>query len=153
VGWLLVIAGILLLVFFFAAMSRRAKQRAAVRGLRRHFPEIARDRLVSNFPDLDPVLDAVTLRILFDWILAQAYCRTNSRGFGDLMRWEIENGEAAMADILESVTIDAVNRLPRSALAVIDGSTGGRAYAAILIEHSITEAGARIAPQLERDYV
>ena len=150
--WLLIVAGVLVLLLVFAATNRRAKQRAAVRGLRTHFPRIARQRLVGNFPELDPVLDQTTLRLLFDWMLAQAYCRTNSRGLGDLMRWETENGKAAMAGMLEGLTADAVERLPRPALQVIDESQG-RMLAAVIIEQSISEAGARIAPQLERDYV
>ena len=147
------LAGGALLLFFVVAMSRRAKQRAAVRGLQREFPRIARQRLVSNFPDLDPLLDQLTLRMLFDWMLAQAYCRTNTDGFGELMQWQIERGDDAMARILDGVTADAVQRLPGAALRVIDAAPEGRAFAAILIEHSLAEAGTRISPQLQRDSV
>ena len=150
--WLWLIAGALLLLFI-VAMSRQAKQRTTVRGFQREFPRIARQRLVSNFPALDPVLDQMTLRMLFDWMLAQAYCRTNTDGFGELMQWQIERGDEAMAEMLGGLTIDAVQRLPHPARQIIDAAPGGRAYAAILIEHSLAEAGARISPQLERDSV
>ena len=148
--WLWLVAGVLLLVFV-AAMSRRAKHRATVRGFQQEFPRIARQRLVGNFPELDPVLDQITLRMLFNWMLAQAYCRTNTAGFGELMQWQKARGDEAMAEMLGDLTIAAVERLPRPALQVIDSASGGRAYAAILIEHSLAEAGARISPPLERE--
>ena len=150
--WIAIALGVAVLLFFMAAMSRRAKQRAAVHGLRREFPPIARQRLVGSFPELDPLLDEMTLRMIFDWMLAQAYCRTKSRGFGDLMRWQIENGEAAMSAFIDSLANQAVTKLPRPALQVIDAADGRR-LAAVVIENSLTEAGARIAPELERDYV
>jgi len=151
--WLLIlIAVIVVLVFLGAAMSRRGKQKAAVRGLRREFPPIAYRRLVGSFPDIEPAISESMLRALFDWILCETYRRTGAHGFGDLMRWEIENGSGALGSITFTVSEEAVTRLPAPARRIIDASEG-RTLAAILIDDSLTEAGAKIAPALERDYV
>jgi hypothetical protein len=42
-----------------------------------------------------------------------------------------------------------VDRLPAPALAIIDKSEG-RFLAGVILEHSLTEAGARITPELEK---
>jgi hypothetical protein len=150
--WLVIIAAIVLLLFMLAAMSRRAKQRAAVRGLRQEFPRIAYQRLVGSFPDIEPAIGEPMLRSLFDWMLCETYRRTNTSGFGDLMRWEIENGSDELGHIIFKISEEAVGKLPAPARKVIDGADG-RIVAALVIENSLTEAGARIAPRLERDYV
>ena len=140
--WVLILAALIGL-FLLAAYGQRQKQRAAVAGLRAHFPPIARMRLVAACPGLDPILRETELRLLFDWILLQLYGRTGSPGFGELMQWTIEHGEAESLQLLAEVTRDAVDRLPSPALAVIDGCQG-RTLAAVLIDQSITEAGERI---------
>lgn len=150
--WIIVIVAAMLLLFMFAAMSRRAKQRAAVRGLRQEFPKIAYQRLVGSFPEIEPAIGEPMLRALFDWMLCETYRRTNTSGFGDLMRWEIENGSDELGSIVFAISEEAVGKLPAPARKVIDASDG-RMLAALVIENSLTEAGARIAPRLERDYV
>ena len=150
--WLVGIAAALVLLFFFAAMSRRAKQKAAIRGLRREFPGIAFRRLVGSCPEIEPTIGEPMLRSLFDWMLCETYRRTNTSGFGDLMRWEIENGSDELGYIVFKVSEEAVRKLPAPARKVIDAADG-RLLAALVIENALTEAGARIAPGLERDYV
>lgn len=145
--WIILLAVALLAV---AAFKRRPKRQSAVSRLRAHFPRIAHQRLVGNFHELDPILDQATLRMLFDWMMAQAYCRTGSDGFGELMHWQSEHGEAQMNAMLEEVIRDSVDILPQPALRVID-VYGGREFAAILIGHSLTEAAAKIAAPAERD--
>ena len=149
--WLLIIGGIAL-VFWLASQGRKAKQRAAVDGLRDHFPPIARMHLVAACPGLDPVLKETELRLLFDWILIQLYRRTGSSGFGDLMRWSVEHGPAEATSLTADISLEAVERLPQPVLAVIDGCQG-RAVAAVLIDQSLNEAGARVQPELDRKYV
>ena len=145
---LLWIAAALALILLGVAMARRLKRRPPVLGLKIHFPQIARSRLVGNFPELDPHLDKTTLRLLLEWMLCEACRRTNSRDLDGLMRWQMDNGEQATGDLIASVTTDAVGRLPASALQVIDAAQG-RAFAAVVIEHSIVEAAARSNPQAE----
>lgn len=146
--WIILLAVALLAV---AAFKRRPKKlQSAVSRLRAHFPRIAHQRLVGNFHELDPILDQATLRMLFDWMMAQAYCRTGSDGFGELMRWQAEHGEAQMNAMLEAVIRDSVDVLPQPALRVID-THRGREFAAILIGHSLTEAAARVAPARDVD--
>jgi hypothetical protein len=132
-------------------VDRRARQRAAVRGLRREFPRIAFRRLVGSFPEIEPAIGEPMLRSLFEWILCEIYRRTGTSGFGDLMRWEIENGSDELGDIAFKVSEEAVGKLPAPARKIIDTSEG-RTLAGMIIDDSLTEAGSRIAPQLERDY-
>ena len=138
--WLLII-GAIMLVFLVASASRRAKQRAAVRGLREHFPHIARLRLVAACPGLNGLLDEASLRILFDWMLIELYRRTGTSTFGELMRWHIEN-QGRADDLMAAVTRDAVGRLPAPVLAEID-DCGGRSMVAVIIDESLVEAGRR----------
>lgn len=149
--WLWIAIGTAL-ILLGVAMSRRMERRSPVRGLKAHFPRIARSRLVGNFPELDPLLDQLTLRLLLDWMLCEACRRTNSRDLDDLMRWQTEAGEQATGELIASVTTDAVGRLPKTALRVIDAAQG-RAVAAVVIEHSIVEAAARSSPQAEVERV
>ena len=145
--WLLIIGAIVLL-FLFASASRRAKQRAAVCGLREHFPHIARLRLVAACPGLDGLLDEASLRMLFDWMLIELYRRTGTSTFGELMLWHIDNpgrADGLMAD----VTRDAVERLPAPVLAEID-SCNGRSMAAVILDESLIEAGRRTGPVASR---
>jgi len=138
--WLLII-GAIVLVFLVASAGRRAKQRAAVRGLREHFPHIARLRLVAACPGLNGLLDEASLRILFDWMLIELYRRTGTSTFGELMRWHIEN-QGRADDLMAAVTRDAVGRLPAPVLAEID-DCGGRSMVAVIIDESLVEAGRR----------
>jgi hypothetical protein len=90
--------------------------------------------------------------MLFDWILLQFYGRTQTSGFGDLMRWTIEHGEGETLELVSEVTRDAVDRLPAPVLQVIDACEG-RVLAGVLIDQSLSESGRRIEPGLNRDYV
>ncbi|HXH52991.1 MAG TPA: hypothetical protein VNH53_06135 [Sphingomicrobium sp.] len=145
--WLLII-GAIVLVFLVASAGRRAKQRAAVRGLREHFPHIARLRLVAACPGLNGLLDEASLRILFDWMLIELYRRTGTSTFGELMRWHIEN-QGRADDLMAAVTRDAVGRLPAPVLAEID-DCGGRSMVAVIIDESLVEAGRRTGPVASR---
>lgn len=147
-GWLLLILAVAAL-FWFASLGRKAKQRAAVDGLRREFPRIARLRLVAACPELDGLVQEAELRLLFDWILLQLYGRTGASGFGELMQWSIARGEGATTRLTAEISAQAVERLSRPVLAEID-RCGGRSLAAVLIDQSLTEAGQRIAPGLDR---
>ena len=140
---------IVVILFVLASMGRKAKQKAAVRGLRVHFPPIARRRLVGNFPNLDPILNESALGTVFDWILAEMYRRTGTSDFGKLMQWIIKHGEGHAWELMNQVSRDAVDRLASDALQVID-SCAGRAYAGYLLEQSLTEAGERTQPALDR---
>jgi hypothetical protein len=144
--WLL---AAIVLLFVLAALSRRARQQAAVRGLRTHFTAIARMRLSAAFPGLDGVLADADLERLFDAILADMYRRAGVGRFGDLMRWSVEQGEAVTAAMAAEVARDAVDRLPPPALAVID-RCDGRIMAGVIIDEVLTESGSRIAPQLKK---
>ena len=149
--WFAILAGLLLLLIA-ASLSRRGKQREAVAGLRDHFPAIARMRLIAACPGLDPLLQETELRLLFDWILLQMYRRTNSPGFGALMRWTIEHGQTESIAMVANVTREAVERLPSPVLRVIDGCQG-RVLAAVILDEALSEAGERIGPELNRKYV
>lgn len=138
--WLLIIGAVVLL-FMFASARRRAKQRAAVRGLRQHFPHIARLRLVAACPGLDGLVDEASLRMLFDWMLIELYRRTGTSKFGELMRWHIDNPGRA-DELMANVTRDAVDRLPAPVLAEID-TWKGRSMAAVILDESLIEAGRR----------
>ena len=149
--WILVIACVVAL-FAIASASRRAKQRAAVAGFRRHFPPIAWMRLAAACPQLEGVLRETELRLLFDWILIHLYRRTGSSGFGELMQWFVEHDTPECLQLVGDVSREAVDRLPQPVLRVIDGC-GGREYAAVMIDQSLTEAGERIGPALNRNHV
>jgi hypothetical protein len=146
--WPILIGGAVIL-FAGAAMSRRAKQRAAVAGLRRHFPGIARMRLVAACPGLAEMLDDPMLTNLFDWIMAESYRRSGVGGFGELMRWSVEHGEAQATALVAEVAREAVDRLPEPALAVLDGC-GGRVFAGVMLDDALSEAGRRTGPELEK---
>ncbi len=146
--WPFLVGGAVLL-FAGAALSRRAKQRAAVAGLRRHFPGIARMRLVAACPGLGGMLDDEMLGELFDWIMAETYRRAGVAGFAELMRWSVEQGEARAAALVAQVARDAVDHLPDQVLTVLDGC-GGRVFAGVMLDDAFTEAGRRTAPALEK---
>jgi hypothetical protein len=150
-GWLLLLLAVAAL-FWLASIGRKAKQREAVAGLRREFPRIARLRLVAACPGLDGVLGEAELRMLFDWILLQSYGRTRTSDFGDLMRWSVEHGSVETTALTADISREALERLPQPVLAVIDDCQG-RQVAAVLIDQSLTEAGERISPELNRKYV
>jgi len=143
------VAAILVLLFVLASWSRKAKQRAAVRGLRQHFPPIARMRLAAAFPGIEPALSEQLLALQFDWILHAMCRRAGVSGFAGLMRWSVEQGQEATAMLSAEVARAAVDRLSPPALAIIDKSDG-RLLAGVILEHSLTEAGARVTPDLER---
>jgi hypothetical protein len=146
--WLLLILAVAAL-FGLASLGRKAKQKEAVAKLRREFPRIARLRLVAACPGLDGVLGDAELRMLFDWILLRVYGRTGTSQLGELMQWSIEHGAAETTALTADVSREAVERLPRPVLAVIDDCQG-REVAAVLIDQSLTEAGERIGPGLNR---
>jgi hypothetical protein len=146
------IAAALLLIFLLASWGRKQKQKAAVTGIRIHFPHIARLRLVAACPGLDGVLQEMELRMLFDWILLQLYGRTRTSDFGDLMRWTIEHGEGETLELVSEVTREAVDRLSSPVLQVIDNCEG-RVFAGVLIDQAVSESGRKIAPELDENYV
>lgn len=141
-----------ILVCLLASWSRKQKQKAAVAGIRTHFPHVARLRLIAACPGLDGVLQETELRMLFDWILLQLYGRTRTADFGDLMRWTIEHGESESLQLVSDVSREAVDRLPSIVLQVIDGCQG-RVLAGVIIDQSLSEAGERISPELARKYL
>jgi hypothetical protein len=142
------IAALLILLFVLASWRRRAKPGAAVRGLRRLFPEIARLRLSAAFPGIEPALSEHLLALQFDWIF-HAMCRhAGVTGFAGLMRWAVEQGEAATGMLSSEVARAAVDRLPAPALAIIDKSDG-RLLAGVIIEQCLTEAGGRTVQDLQ----
>ena len=149
--WLLLILAVAAL-FWLASIGRKAKQRAAVAGLRREFPRIARLRLVAACPGLDGVLSDADLRMLFDWILLRIYGRTSTSNFGELMRWSVEHGETETTALTADISREAVELLPKPVLTAIDACQG-RELAAVLIDQALTEAGERIRPELNRKYV
>jgi hypothetical protein len=149
--WLWLAAAIALLLWF-AALSRKRKQRAAVAGLRAEFPPIARMHLVAACPKLDGVLDEASLRMLFNWMLIELYRRTGSSGLGELMQWSIETGEVESRRLVAEVSRAAVDRLPQPVLAIID-ECGGRTVAGVLLDDALNESGRRIGPELNRKYV
>lgn len=144
-GWLLLILAVVAL-FWLASIGRKAKQHEAVSKLKREFPRIARLRLVAACPSLDGVLADAELRMLFDWILLRLYGRTSTSDLNELMQWSVKHGEAETTALTADVSREAVERLPRPVLAVIDDCQG-RAIAAVLIDQSLTEAGERIRPE------
>ena len=144
--WLIVV---IVLLFTLASFGRKQKQRTAVAGIRRHFPGLARMRLIAACPQLEGVLDEGSLRMLFDWILIAMYRRTGASGLGELMQWSIGKGEVEAARLTAEVTREAVDLLPQPVLTVID-ECGGRTVAGVLIDEALTEAGRRYAPKLKR---
>jgi len=144
-----ILVGAAVILFAGAAMSRRAKQRAAVAGLRRHFPGIARMRLVAACPDLADQIDEPMLAELFDWMMEESYRRAGVAGFAELMRWSVEHGETESTALIAEVAREAVDRLPELGLAVLDGC-GGRVFAGVMLDDALTEAGRRVGPELER---
>ena len=148
--WFLVVIAVVLL-FVLASLGRKARQRSALHGLRAEFPRIARLHLVAACPALDGVLRDAELRLLLDWMLIELCRRTGASGFDELMRWSLRHGEAETTGLTADVSREAVDRLPRPVLAVLD-DCGGRAFASVLLDQSLTEAGQRIAPKLRRGY-
>ena len=147
-GWLLLILAVAVL-FWLASLGRKTKQREAVTKLRHEFPHIARLRLVAACPGLDGGLGEAELRMLFDWILLKLYGRTGTSNIGELMQWSMKHGEAETTALTADVSREAVERLPQPVLAVIDDCQG-REVAAVLIDQSLTEAGERIRPKVDR---
>ena len=141
-AWVAILAAVILLLFV-AAFARKRRQNATVDALRAHFPHIARMRLVSACPGLEPVLQETELRMLFDWIMLQLYGRTGSPGYRELIQWTLEHGEGESLQLIAEVTGDAVDHMTAPALEVID-ACGGRALAAVLLDQSLSEAGQRI---------
>jgi hypothetical protein len=86
------VAAFIVLLFLLASWSRKAKQRAAVRGLREQFPRIARMRLTAAFPGIEPALSEPLLALQFDWILHAMCRRAGVSGFAGLMRWAVVEG-------------------------------------------------------------
>ena len=140
--WLLILAAIGILVAL-ASIGRRQKQRGAVRGLRTQFGHIARLRLVAACQGLDGVLDEADLRFVFDWILIELCRRTGTSNLGELMQWPVTHGERALTTMTSEVTRQAVDRLPRPALAAIDACEG-RTVAGVILDEALTEAGQRV---------
>ena len=143
------ILAFLVLLFVLASLSRKAKQRAAVRGLREQFPLVVRLRLAAAYPGIDGMLGEPQLGLLFDWIMAEMYRRAGVGGFAGLMRWAVVHGDGATTELSAQVSRAAVDRLPPPALAVIDQS-GGRLLAGVILDQALTESGTRIAPRLEK---
>jgi predicted tellurium resistance membrane protein TerC len=146
--WLLIIAAIVMLVLL-ARLGRHQKQRAAVAGIRRHFPAIARMRLIAACPGLEAVLQDAELRLVFDWILIEMYRRTGTSGLAQLMQWATKKGEAETERLTGEVAREAVDRLPQPVLAVIDDCEG-RTVAGVILDEALTEAGHRFAPELRK---
>lgn len=149
---MLAIFALLVGLVAFAAMSRRAKQRAAVRGLRSQFPPIARAKLAAFFPSAAALLSDRLLQALFDWILQEMFRRTRTQSFGRLMQWAIENG-SQIEPLTSEIARAAVDRLPAPVLQKIDGESFGRDLAGGMIKNALDEAGTRIGPELNRKYV
>ena len=150
-AWLWVAVAVVLIILL-ASYSRKRKQKAAAAAFRTHFPHIVRLRLVAACPGLDGVLQETELRMLFDWILIQLYGRTSTSGFGELMQWTIDHGEAESLQLVAEVTRDAVDHLSAPVLDVIDGC-GGRTLAAVILDQALSESGRRLGPELNRKYV
>ena len=147
-GWLLLILAVAAL-FWLGSTGRKTKQTEALAKLRREFPRIARLRLVAACPGLDDVLGDAELRMLFDWILLRLHGRTRTSNLAELMQWSLKHGEAETTALTADASREAVERLPQPVLAVIDGCKG-REVVAVLIDQSLTEAGERISPELDR---
>ena len=146
--WLWIAVSVIL-ILLLAFYTRQRKQKAAVAALRTHFPHIARLRLVAACPGLDGLLQETELRMLFDWILIQLYGRTSTSGFGELMQWTIDHGEAESLQLVAEVTRDAVDHLSTPVLEVID-DCGGRTLAAVILDQALSESGRRFSPELKR---
>ena len=140
--WLILAIAVL---FALASFGRKQKQREVASRIRRHFPPLARMRLVAACPGLDDRLDEASLRMIFDWILIQMYRRTGTSGFGELMQWSIEKGETEARRLTGEVTHEAVDRLPQPVLEIIDRCQG-RTFAGVLFDEALTEAGQRALP-------
>lgn len=143
---------LLLGIVVLAALSRRAKQRAAVQGLRSQFPPIAREKLAAAFPPLAELLSQQQLAATFDWILTEMFRRTRSRDFAMLMRWAVENG-LQVGTLTSEVARAAVDRFPAQLLDEIDRHSHGRTLAGGLLDSALSQAGTRIGPELNRKYV
>jgi hypothetical protein len=146
--WPVLIGGAALL-FAGAALSRRAKQRAAVAGLRREFPRIARMRLVAACPSLEGVIDEAMLRRVFDWMLIEMFRRAGVSSFGELMRWSVKQGEVETAWLAVQVTDEAARNLPLPVRSEID-RCGAGIMTSVILNDALTEAGQRISPELEQ---
>ena len=148
--WLLGGAGGVVLL---AALDRRRRQQKQQTGaaarLRRQFPRIARMRLVGACPALDTHLRDHHLERIFDWVVDQLCRRSGACNFTALLEWATEQGQPAMNTLASDVSRDAVERLPRRALAIID-DCHGRAYAAAVLDLSLSEAAHRAAPDVTK---
>ena len=137
-------------IALLAAFSRRQEQeRTAVAGLRRHFPRIARMRLVAACPDLERHLHDASLERVFDWMVEEMCQRSGACDFPALMHWAVQRGQPEMDSLSFDVTRDAVEQLPRRALKIID-SCHGRTYAAAVFDLALSEAGQRTSPELKQ---
>ena len=137
--WLSVAAAVVI-ALVVAIYARQRKQRATVAAFRTRFPHIARLRLVAACPGLDGILQETELRMLFDWIFLQLYGRTHTSGYGELMQWTVEHGEAESLQLVAEVTREAVDRFSSPVLEVIDGCEG-RTVAAVILDQSLSESG------------
>jgi len=123
-------------------LVRKRSERAAIASIRARFPHVARLRLIAACPDLDGKLGEAELRMIFDWILIQLHGRTHTSGYRELLAWTAEHGEAESLDLLANVTREAVDRLPRPVLKVIDACEG-RIVAGVILDQALGESGRR----------
>lgn len=147
-GWLL----LLLVVIALLLLARTGKKRRtgdAAATIRSRFAPLARMRLVAACPGLDDVLDEASLRMLFDWIVTRLHRHAGTSDLDGLMRWSISAGETEARRLTAEVARDAVDRLPRPALDVID-QCGGRTFAAVIIDEALGEAGHQAATSASR---
>lgn len=146
--WIIGGAGGLALLAALTRSRRQEQQTGAVAGLRRHFPRIARMRLVGACPDLDRHLKDRTLEPVFDWMVDEMCRRSGACDFPALMQWAIRQGQPKIDSLASDVSRDAVERLPRRALDVID-ECHGRTFAAAVLDLALSEAAHRAAPELK----
>lgn len=143
--WIAAAAG---LAFLLRSSSRKSQPTATPR-MRRHFARVARLRLVAACPSLDGRIRERALYDSFDWIAAEMCRRTGSCDIGALMQWAIREGQERSDDVSAEVARDAVERLPAPVLRAIDGCQG-RLFAGVLLHETLTEAGRRALPELQR---
>ena len=147
--WIAGGAGALVLLTSLSRKRRHQKQQTGAAALlRRHFPRIARMRLVGACPDLDAQLQDRDLERLFDWMVDQMCRRSGACDFTALLHWATEQGQPKLGMLASDVSRDALERLPRRALAIID-ECHGRAFAAAVLDLSLSEAAHRSASELK----
>ena len=144
--WVWIAAAVVAIAALLVIAVRGRRQKAALAEFRTHFPHIARLRLIAACPGLDGILQEAELRMLFDWIMLQLYGRTQTSGFGELMRWTMDHGESESLQLVAEVTRDAVDRLPAPVLEVIDGCEG-RTVAGVILDQALGESGRRSTPE------